>query len=104
MVCDGHVCEMENRSSAMRMSNAPVYECQVTFFSQLYINSPCLCPCFCNFRVLLSVSGSSWFSSYCGKIKEDGMGEACGAHGGRTEMCTGKRLVGKPEGRRSLQR
>jgi len=31
---------------------------------------------------VLLVSGSSWFSSYCGKIKEDEMGVPCGTHGG----------------------
>jgi len=97
------VCEMENGSSAMRMRNALVQECQVTFFSRLYINSPCLCPCFCSFRVVLLLSGSSWFSSYCGKIKEDEVGVACGTHGGGggAEMCTGTSFVEKPEGRRS---
>jgi len=76
-----HVCEMESRSSAMRMRNAPVGECQVTFVCRLYIISPCLCPCFYSFRVVLLVSGSSWFSSYCDKV-EDEMGVACGTHGG----------------------
>jgi hypothetical protein len=58
------------------------------------INSPCLCPCFYSVTVLLLVSGSSWFSSYCDKIKEDEMGVACGTHGGEQKCVLEKVLWG----------
>jgi hypothetical protein len=43
---------------------------------------------------VLLVSGSSWFSSYCGKIKEDEIGVACGTHGGEQKCVVGKVLWG----------
>jgi hypothetical protein len=39
---------------------------------------------------VLLVSGSSWFSSYCDKIKEDEMGVACGTHWGEQKCVLGK--------------
>jgi len=44
---------------------------------------------------VLLVSGSSWFASYCDKIKEDGMGVACGTHGGEQKYVLEKVLCGK---------
>jgi hypothetical protein len=43
---------------------------------------------------VLLVSGSSWFSSYCDKIKEDEMGVTCGTRGGEQKCILGKVLWG----------
>ena len=44
---------------------------------------------------MLLVSDSSWFASYCDKIKEDEMGVACGTHGGEQKYVLEKVLWGK---------